>query len=171
MKTLLIMLALPACVLAQGGSSTISGRITDASDAVIAGAAVRVVNEESGTAVSTVSNDAGLYRAATLLPGAYRIEIEARGFQRAVRSGVVVQVSQTVQADQKLTVGNVTETIAVTSRTPAVETQSSHVSQIVERSMIEGMPLPNRSAAAMIVLSPGATVIDPGSGGENLPIF
>lgn len=171
MKTLLIMLALPACVLAQGGSSTISGRITDASDAVIAGAAVRVVNEESGTAVSTVSNDAGMYRAATLLPGSYRIEIEARGFQRAVRSGVVVQVSQTVQADQQMTVGNLTETIAVTSRTPAVETQSSHVSQIVERSMIEGIPLPNRSAAAMIVLSPGATVIDPGSGGENLPIF
>lgn len=37
--------------------------------------------------------------------------------------------------------------------------------------MIEGMPLPNRSAAAMVVLSPNATVIDPGSGGENLPIF
>lgn len=164
-------MALASGLFAQGGSSTVSGRITDASDAVIAGAAVRVVNEESGTAVSTVSNDAGLYRATTLLPGTYRIEIEARGFQRAVRSGVVVQVSQTVQADQKLTVGNVTETIAVTSRTPAVETQSSHVSQIVERSMIEGMPLPNRSAAALIVLSPGATVIDPGSGGENLPIF
>lgn len=171
MKELLVLVALTSSLFAQGGSSTISGRITDSSDAVIAGAAVRVINEESGTAVSTVSNDAGLYRATTLLPGTYRIEIEARGFQRAVRSGVVVQVSQTVQADQKLTVGNVTETIAVTSRTPAVETQSSHVSQIVERSMIEGMPLPNRSAAAMIVLSPGATVIDPGSGGENLPIF
>ncbi|MFN0103196.1 MAG: carboxypeptidase regulatory-like domain-containing protein [Bryobacteraceae bacterium] len=156
---------------AQGGSSTIGGRVTDSTDAIIPRAAVKVINEESGIAASAITNEAGLYRVATLLPGTYRIEIEAGGFQRSVRQGVVVQVSQTLQIDQALTVGNVTETVAVTSRTPAVETQSSHVSQLVERSVIEGMPLPNRSAAAMVVLSPGATVIDPGSGGENLPIF
>lgn len=171
MKISLAFLLAASFAFAQGGSSTISGRVTDSTDAVITGAAVKVVNEESGIAASATTNEAGLYRVTSLLPGVYRVEIEVSGFQRSVRNGVVVQVSQTVQVDQVLTVGNVTETVAVTSRPPAVETQSSHVSQLVERSMIEGMPLPNRSAAAMVVLSPGATVIDPGSGGENLPIF
>jgi hypothetical protein len=167
----LCFLLLGTFLFGQGGSSTMSGRVTDASGAVIPRATVKLANEESGFAATAVTNEDGLYRIPSLLPGTYRIELEAAGFQRSVRRGVTLQVSQTLQIDQTMTVGNVTETVAVTSRTPAVETQSSHVSQLVERSVIEGMPLPNRSAAAMVVLSPGATVIDPGSGGENLPIF
>ncbi len=171
MRILTLLLLSAALSFAQGGSSTISGRVTDPSGASVPRAAIKVVNEESGVTAAAATNEDGLFRVATLAPGSYRVEFEAGGFQRAVRRGVVLQVSQTLQIDQSLTVGNVSETVAVTSRTPAVETQSSHVSQLVERSVIEGMPLPNRSAAAMVVLSPGATVIDPGSGGENLPIF
>jgi len=157
-------------LLAQSASSSIGGRVTDASNAVVPAAAIRVVNEETGAASTSVTNEAGLFRVTPLIPGTYRVEIEANGFRKTVQRGVVLQVSQSLQSDQTLTVGSITETLAVSARTPVVDTQSSHVSQLVERSMIEGMPLPNRSAA-LIVLSPAATIINPGSGGENLPIF
>ena len=51
------------------------------------------------TPLSTSTNDAGLYRVPGLSPGSYRIEVEASGFQRLSRDGVLVQISQTVQVD------------------------------------------------------------------------
>ena len=54
---------------------------------------------------------------------------------------------------------------------PQLESQTSSVGQVVERAAIEGMPLPNRAATVLIALSPGATVINTGNGGENIPIF
>lgn len=72
MKHLIFLMA-ATLAFAQGGSSTISGRVTDPSEAVIAGAAVKVVNEESGIAASALTNEAGLYRVTALVPGSYRI--------------------------------------------------------------------------------------------------
>lgn len=165
--TLLVALA----AFGQGSGSTIGGRVLDSSDAVIGNAKVLLVNEATGVSVRSNTNDQGLYRFASLLPGSYRLEFTAQGFQHTVRPGITLQVSQTLQLDQVLQLGNVAETVSVTASSPMVESQSSSMSQLIERSVIEGMPLPNRSATAMIVLSPAATVINPGSGGENLPIF
>ncbi|MCL5743978.1 MAG: carboxypeptidase-like regulatory domain-containing protein [Acidobacteria bacterium] len=158
-------------LFAQAVTSTITGRLSDPTGAVIPGAKVTVVNQNSGVKYEGQSNEVGLYRIGPLSPGAYRVEVEAPAFQRLVRQGITVQVSETVTVDLTLQVGNVSETVTVTGAAAIIESQSSSVGQLVERSMIESMPLPNRSAAAMIVLSPGAAVINPGSGGETLPIF
>lgn len=158
-------------VYGQVGNSVISGRVMDSSESVVPKAEVLLVNEESGVRASTSTNEQGLYRFTALLPGSYRMEFSAGGFQKVVRGGITLQVSQTVQIDQILQLGSVAETVSVTAATPMVESQSSSMSQLVERGVIEGMPLPNRSATAMIVLSPAATVISPGSGSENLPLF
>ena len=158
-------------LLAQAVSSTIVGRITDPSGAAVPNARISVVNEDSGVTIPAESNELGLYRAPSLSPGQYRIEVEAQGFQKLVRRGVVVQVSQTLQVDLTLQVGSLTETVDIQAAAPVVESQSAQVGQLVERAMIESMPLPNRAATAMIVLSPAATVISQGGGGENIPIF
>lgn len=166
-----------ALLLASGGlfaqavSSTIAGRVTDPSGGAVPRAKVSVVSEESGVALVVETNEVGLYRAPGLSPGQYRMEVEAPGFQKLVRRGVVLQVSQTLQLDLALKLGSASEIVEVTAAAPVIEAQSSQVGQLVERSMIENMPLPNRAATAMIVLSPGATVISQGGGGENIPIF
>ena len=156
---------------AQSGGSILTGSVQDSTGAMIPKARVTIVNEDSGVSVTTESNDSGLYRTASLIPGSYRVEVEAGGFQRLLRRGITMQVSQTLQLDLTLTVGAVQETIEVTSSAPLLEAQSATTGQLIERQMIEGMPLPNRAATALIILSPAAVVQSQGGGGENLPIF
>ncbi len=158
-------------IFGQTVTSTITGRLTDPAGGIVPSAKILVVNEESGTTTNTESNEAGIYRAGSLSPGIYRIEVEAPGFQRLLRKAVGVQVSQVVQVDLSLQLGSINETVSITGAAPIIESQTSSVGQLIERSSLEGMPLPNRAATALITLSPGAVVIDSGSGGENIPIF
>jgi len=79
LRAALLSLLLAAQLQPQSGSSTIAGSIKDVTGAVITGAQVKVVNEESGVAFTTVTNQTGLYRLSSLLPGTYRVEVEAEG--------------------------------------------------------------------------------------------
>lgn len=156
---------------AQSSSSVLTGSVQDGSAAIVPLARIAVTNEESGVTASSQSNGTGLYRVAPLVPGTYRIEVQAAGFQRLIRRGVRIQVAQTVQLDLTLSVGELKESVEVTGAAPLLDAQSGSVGQLIERQMIEGMPLPNRAATALVVLTPGAVVQSQGGGGENLPIF
>lgn len=147
-----------ALLRSQSTSSTLTGVLSDASGAIVPGASLQVVNEASGVVLQARANEAGLYRVVGLSPATYRVEVEAAGFQKLVRSGVVVQISQTLQLDLTLQLGTVQETVSVSGATPMLDTQSATVGQLVEREMIAGMPMPNRTSTALIALIPGATV-------------
>ncbi|MEO8100701.1 MAG: TonB-dependent receptor [Acidobacteriota bacterium] len=158
--------------LAQTGNSTISGVVRDATDAPIPGAAVAVINGDSGVRQDTTSNDAGVYRFATLVPGSYSIEITADGFQKTRRGPVVIQVAQSLGIDIQLQIGKQTETITVTEDAPVLETQTSNVTQTVNRAMLTALPLPNRAAATLASLAPGVVMNQTGAGtAENYPVF
>ena len=158
MKILLLLGALSALALAQSTPSTITGLVKDSSGATIPGSKVQVVNEDSGITVTATANSAGLYRTGSLAPGAYRLEAEAAGFQKLVRGNLTVQIGQTLQVDVTLPLGNVKETVTVTSASPVLETQSSSVTQLVEKEMVQGMPMANRTSTALLALIPGAAV-------------
>src|SRR5947209_11285458 len=106
-----IFLVLAGAWLAQGpataqvGASTLMGRVADASSAAIPNVQVKVVNEDSGAAVSVQSNHEGIYRAAALIPGVYTMELRAAGFEPLIRKNIVIQVAQTVAVDFTLQVG------------------------------------------------------------------
>src|SRR4051812_44991096 len=102
-----LLLVLSSVLSAQTTTSTISGLVQDSSGAAVPKAQVNILNAESGVSTPTVSNDAGLYRAGGLIPGPYRIEAQAAGFQKLVRTGVTVQIAQTLQVDLILQVGDV----------------------------------------------------------------
>ena len=95
----ILLAALPCIVHAQTTASTLTGVVKDASGAVVPGAKVQVANEASGVAVSAAANEAGLYRVIGLIPGSYRVEVEAPGFQKMVHPGITVQISQTSETD------------------------------------------------------------------------
>ena len=59
------------CLAAQGTSASVTGAVTDTSGANIAGATVTYTNAATGVKASATTNDAGIYRAAGLLPGLY----------------------------------------------------------------------------------------------------
>jgi hypothetical protein len=133
---------------------------------------VRVANEQTGVSQETVSNESGIYRAVSLVPGSYRLEVNAPGFDRLVRPGLSLQIGQVLAADLTLSVGAQNETITVTEAAPLTESQSSNIAQVVNREMLNGLPLPNRAASSLAGLAPGVVMIDPGTGtAENYPVF
>src|SRR5713101_3865455 len=161
-RTLVLIGFSAVLVVAQNGSSTISGSVKDGTGAVLASAKVRIVNEQTGASFDTETNDAGLYR----------VEVETNGFERLVRRPVSLEVGQVVGLDLTLQLGQASETVTVTEAAPLTESQSSNISQTVNRQMLAGLPLPNRAASSLAALAPGVIMIDTGSGtAENYPLF
>lgn len=166
-----LSLFLGASLLAQTGTGGLTGLISDATGAVIPDASINLINEDSGARVPTVSNESGIYRFASLVPGNYRIEVEKTGFDKLVRRGITVNVGQVTPVDLALQVGQNTQTVTVEVNTPLVESQSSSQGQLVNRRMVAGLPMPNRAATALAALAPGVVMIDTGQGAENYPVF
>ncbi|MGD0015629.1 MAG: TonB-dependent receptor, partial [Bryobacteraceae bacterium] len=164
------LLLLASSAAAQTGG-VISGTVKDQTGAVLPDAVVRVVNEESGVAITVRTNAAGMYRAASLSPGIYRLEVEMPGFERLVRLKLPLAVGQILAVDLALQVGSHNDTVNVEASASLVETQSSDVTQVINRRMVAGLPMPNRAATSLVALAPGIVMVDPGSGAENYPVF
>jgi hypothetical protein len=163
---LTLLLALPAA------AQTLTGDIRDPLGASIPNAKIRIVNQQSGAAHSTLSSETGSFRTTTLTPGDYRVEVEAAGFQKLLRGPVALAVGQVLALDLILQLGPNSETVNVTEAAPLVDSQTSSQGQVVNREMLAGLPLPNRAASSLAALAPGVVMIDTGVGtAENYPVF
>jgi hypothetical protein len=172
LRIVLILILLTAAMTAQSGSGAVSGSILDPTGAPVPRARITVVNEQTGIGQPTLSNETGAFRATSLPPGTYRVEVEADGFQKLARGPLTLEVGQVLALDLTLEVGKGTETITVTEAAPLTESQTSQVGQLVNRQMLAGLPLPNRAASSLAALAPGVVMIDTGAGtAENYPVF
>src|ERR1043166_7091462 len=95
------------------GAGTITGTITDSSGGVVPGAAVSVKNTATDTERSLTSNEAGIYVAQFLQPGKYDITVTKTGFSKTVRTGLTLQVGQTLTVNFSLSVQAANETVTV----------------------------------------------------------
>src|SRR5882672_1617658 len=140
-----MVLLVPATTSAQESRGTITGKVKDASDAVMPGAPVKITDTARGATVTVTTNDAGLYQAPYLLPGAYQIVVEVNGFKKYVRSGV------------QLEIGQASDTITVTADTPTLDTTSASMGQTVDSRRVAELPLVHGDPYTMIGLSTGVT--------------
>jgi hypothetical protein len=137
-----ILLILIAHAGAQvAGSGAIQGRVTDPSGAVIPGATVTVL--ENSTSVSTVraTTSAGLYTVSPLQVGEYTISVAAPGFETTVQEHIQVNATQTVGLDFKMTIGQQTEKMTVTTAPPELQTTNATVGEVMEGNTYEQLPL------------------------------
>lgn len=148
-------LSLNFAALAQQGSGTISGTISDPQDAVISGAAVEVRNVATNARFRTFTNEAGFYTAPGLPVGEYEVTAEQRGFKRAVRSGIRLQVNQNARVDLRLEVGQVAESVEVVGEAPLVDAGSATLGSVIENRRIRDLPLNGRNALALTLLTAG----------------
>src|SRR5579863_8993732 len=77
---MLVLLCIATSVYAQT-TGTISGTVTDQSNAVIPGAHIALKNETTGDVRHTLSNGSGYFSFGSVAPGAYDISISAKGFK------------------------------------------------------------------------------------------
>lgn len=140
---------------AQGAVGSVTGTVHDTSGAVVPGASVSITNTAMGVTTSTKTNSEGLYAFPYVQPGTYDLTASAPGFQMVKRSGVIVNVTEHVQIGFELRVGNLRQAVTVTGAPPVLNTADATTGQTITRTVINDMPLLNRSALDLAFLAPG----------------
>jgi hypothetical protein len=151
---LALLLSVSALLLAQRNTQ-ISGRVTDASSAVVPAAKLVVVNEDTGFRRETETNEIGYYVVPLLQPGRYRVAAQKEGFRAVTQTGITLAVDQAAQLDIVMEIGRVSETIEVSAQTTVVDTQSSALKEVVDERRIRELPLNGRDATQLVLLLPG----------------
>ena len=128
---LLLLLFVSASVFAQEFRATLSGRVTDSTGAVVPNADITVTNTDTGVQVKTKSDPTGQYTTPFLLPGPYKLNLTATGFQSYEHTNITLQTSQKVQEDVHLQIGASTENVFVTTETALVDTTTASVGQVL----------------------------------------
>jgi hypothetical protein len=151
---------------AQAVTGAISGTVTDASGAVIAGANVEVKNIATGVTQTTVSNDQGRYSVPDLNVSTYDVQASKQGFETVIHKGVGIAVGSQLIVDLSLPVGQTQTTVTVESTVSQVETESTAISSLVNGEQMRDLPLNGRNFEQLINLAPGVTPAPPAPGGS-----
>jgi hypothetical protein len=149
--------------LAQSTAGRVLGTIADQSGASVAGATVVVTDTQRGTSRTLTSDASGDYVAADLIPGTYKIRVEAKGFKSVERTSVTIEVATDVRVDFTLQPGNVSEIVTVTEEVPLLNTTSSTLGGTLSNKEINDLPLNGRNYENLLQLRPGV-VRYPGGG-------
>src|SRR5687767_4425692 len=156
-----------ASAFGQIGTSTLTGRATDPTGAVIPGVAVTVIQVGTNFTFKTVTNSEGLYRVLSLQPGMYRITFESSGFRRLVRENVELRTADTLAIDASMEVGSVAESVEVTAATQLLETETSSSGAVVSGKTMYNLPFFQRYVNWSVTLVPG--VMTSGNPHPNSP--
>jgi Carboxypeptidase regulatory-like domain len=157
-RAVVVLVWFMALVRAQSTNASLTGRVTDPSSALIAGAKVAAVDADTNRRYETMSGFSGEYYLANLPPGAYRIEVEKSGFKRVIKPDVILHVQDALDIDFEMALGGTTEAVTVEAGAPLVNTESGTVSTVIDRTLVENLPLNGRSFQTLILLTPGAVV-------------
>jgi hypothetical protein len=139
---------------AQSTFGSISGSVTDSSGAALADVRVTLTSIDSGATQSQNTSTDGLYLFSNLFPGHYRVDIERAGFKRVSQTDVVVQIQQTSKINLVMQVGDLTQTVEVTSETPLLQPDSSSLGQVIDGRQANELPLNGRNVFNLASLSP-----------------
>ena len=146
---------LPAIVVAQGTTGSISGTVTDAQKAVVPGVTITVVQTETGAQRTQVSDEHGRYTVLNLGPGPYKVTAELAGFRTIVRDELTVAIGKDLLVDIAMVVGGVEEQVTVTGETSSVSIGSTTAGGVVSTQQISELPLNGRNFMQLATLTPG----------------
>jgi hypothetical protein len=153
---LLLVVALCSAPQALGQAfGEISGTTADASLAALPNVSLSLVNDATGTSVTSHSNRVGIFILPQLLPGRYTLTASVPGFKSEVIKGIVVSVSRTAHVDVLLQISSVNEQVVVTAQTNMLDVDNGYKGTVIEQKQIEELPLETRNPLSLMVLTPG----------------
>ena len=139
----------------QDPRGALTGRVTDPSGAAVADAEVRATNAATGVAASGRTSAAGVFSIPFLLPGTYSVAVEVQGFRKFVRENIQVRVSETVEVNVPMEVGDVVETVQVRQETPVLETAAASLGHVIDERRVQELPIVAGNPLELALLAPG----------------
>ena len=132
------------------------GTVLDPSGAAIPAASVAAVNEATGISAQQKSDSTGHFLFLDLQPGVYKLTVQRDGFRTEAQQ-VQVAVGTTATVLPRLTIGAVDTVVSVNVAMPLIDTTQSSMSNVVDRSSIQNLPLNGRNFTDFVLLTPGAS--------------
>jgi len=163
-----LALALPA--FGQSNYATVTGTVRDGQSLPVAKATIHFKAASTGAVRVVVTDDRGLFSAAALLPDDYELTTEAAGFAAATQS-LRLEVGEKLAIDIGLRVGTVKEGVQVSAASDVLRTTDASVGEVVERKMVQDLPLNGRMLIDLVLTVPGAHVGFGAQTGETNPLY
>jgi len=159
LAALLLLAFFAISSLAQSGSSSVRGVIKDAQGNAVAGATVTLASPERNFTRSQTTNTDGGYLFRPVPPGTYRLEVEMKGFKKALIASLQAQVDTPTDVDVQLEVGSVAETVNITSADAEapINTTDATIGNTFDSRRISELPLNARNVVGLLSLQPGVT--------------
>jgi Carboxypeptidase regulatory-like domain len=142
----------------------VQGTVLDSRGAIVPNATITLINVATGVTQTAVSNNAGVYRFASLAAANYTVSTTVPGFS-PTSVDITLTANQLLDVPLNLTVGSATSTVTVTSRAPLLDTSDSRFEETLNTTALEDLPLPGRNPTNVLTIAPGVT----GLGGQSSP--
>src|SRR5579862_1130282 len=151
---------------AQQTLGGITGTVTDTSGAVVSGATVNLIGDQTKLSRTQTTNSSGSYLFVNLPIGNYTLSFEQAGFQSQSIPSLLVQANRTLTVNAELKIGNVSESITV-EETPLINMVDTTNGYVMDKLEIDAVPLPTGSFTGLALLSPGVNAELSGGTGAN----
>src|SRR5216684_885370 len=154
----MLLFAFSAAV-AQTGTSAISGIVTDQQGKAVPRAKVTLTNVATNATRTVESTNTGTYLFDLITPGDYRLEVEAKGFNKTVVGSVRALIGKQTETNVQLSVGAISQVVEVRAnlQDALINTQDASLGNVFDSSQITQLPLEGRSLGVLLSLQPGAT--------------
>ncbi|HEX5966306.1 MAG TPA: carboxypeptidase regulatory-like domain-containing protein [Pyrinomonadaceae bacterium] len=158
---LLLIVVASQSTFAQTVVGRISGTVQDANGAGVPNAAIKVIHTATNAERTATSDENGFYTVTNLPAGTYTVEAEAKGYKKALVSGKSVTADARLTVDLKLEVGEVSETVEITSIAgETVNTTSGEVARVVDQQQVQNLALNGRNYIQLLSLVPGVALLN-----------
>jgi len=153
--------------LAQGETtSAIQGQATDSTGAVVSGAAVTATSLDTGSRRSVKTDAGGRFNFPQLKPGAYKVEIEAQGFEPQTANNVFSGLGQKQTVNFTLKVAHSNQVVEVNSEAPIINPSNANTSTTLAATALENLPNPGGDLTYPLQFAAGALINTAGSGND-----
>src|SRR6201993_3081572 len=147
---------------AQQVTASLRGTAYDPSGATVAAASISVMQIETGYSRTASTDSQGNFILVELPVGHYRVQADAKGFQRFLREGLILEVNQTAFVAVHFTIGSGSTQVEVNADTLLIESAASSLGKTVDQRTIQDLPLNGRHFTQLGTLQPGVVPITAG---------
>ncbi len=142
----------------QAGRTELFGTIQDPAGLPVPNAKIEVHDQATAVQYSAVSNERGDYHIVGLPSSRYMFTVEQKGFRLYRQSGLTLRLADRTVLNVKLEIGEVPQSVEVTSEAPLLQTTSGEVSMRIDGKLISTLPVDGRNFVALLSLSPGVAI-------------
>lgn len=156
---LLVTVFVSGGVVAQTGSASVNGTVSDAQGSAVSGATVRLVNEATSFSRTVVTGESGTFSFQNVPPSTYQVEVEATNFKKHIQTNVTALTDKATDVNVTLEAGNISEVVTVTGGDidSIKNTQDASLGNNFVSRQIQELPLEGRNVGDLLSLQPGVT--------------